>query len=370
MNNKEKSKIQKEIVDSLPSPCHGLLTLAPRVGKTKIGIDIIKKEKPKRILWVTPSTKLRDVDIPEEFKTWRATTYLKKTDIICYASMARHVGRYDLIILDEYQDLTSGNSTPLFNKRITYKTIIGLSGTHPVHEEKRELYKELKLKKLIEISIDEAVDKKLIAPYDITVVECRLESVKKTVEAGSKTKKFMNTEEKHYNYLNRIIVSKMYSGNPVPQFFYLNRMRFLYNLKSKNDFAKKFVEKLKGRTLVFSGGIKQSEHISKYTFNSKTDDKHLDLFKGGKIDTLSLVNSGGVGHTFRDVDNLVIVQVNSNKKGDGTQKIARSLVLQKGYRANIYILCTVNTVDEKWKDKVLEDFGRQNVKHVSYKNYE
>ena len=97
--------VQQEILDNIPNPAHGLLQLAPRVGKTKLGIDIIKREKPKKILWVTPNTKLRDEDIPAEFKQWKATNYLKKTDIICYASLANHKGNYDKIILDEYQDL-------------------------------------------------------------------------------------------------------------------------------------------------------------------------------------------------------------------------------------------------------------------------
>ena len=96
-----KNLIQQQIVESLPNPCHGLLNLAPRVGKTKIGIDVIKKEKSKKILWVTPNTKLRDEDIPAEFKQWKATSYLKKTDIICYASLASHKGKYDKVILDD-----------------------------------------------------------------------------------------------------------------------------------------------------------------------------------------------------------------------------------------------------------------------------
>ena len=93
--------VQQNILDNIPNPAHGLLQLAPRVGKTKLGIDIIKREKPKKVLWVTPNTKLRDEDIPAEFKQWKATTYLKKTDIICYASLANHKGNYDKIILDD-----------------------------------------------------------------------------------------------------------------------------------------------------------------------------------------------------------------------------------------------------------------------------
>ena len=38
--------VQQEILDSIPNPSHGLVKLAPRVGKTKIGIEIIKREKP------------------------------------------------------------------------------------------------------------------------------------------------------------------------------------------------------------------------------------------------------------------------------------------------------------------------------------
>lgn len=365
----EKSRVQKDIVDSLPTPCHGLLNLAPRVGKTKIAIDIIKKEKPERILWVTPSTKLRDIDIPEEFKTWKALNYLKRTDIICYASLAEHEGNYRTIILDEYQDITENNVEPLLNGKITYSNIIGLSGTHPKHKEKQEIYDKLDLKILISISIDEAVELGLIAPYKITVIECRLDPRTKNVAGGSKKKPFMTTEEKHYTYLTRIINAKRFSNQEVPKFFYLNRMRFIYDLKSKNEFARKFMNKLEGRTVVFTGGIAQAEALCQYTYHSKTDDTHLNMFHNGEIDELAMVNSGGVGHTFRNVDNFIIVQVNSDLKGDATQKISRSLVLQEDYVANIYILCVINTVDEQWKDKVIGQLNRDRVEHVSWNNY-
>lgn len=365
-----KDLIQQEIVDSLPTPSHGILKLAPRVGKTKIGIDIIKKEKPKRILWVTPNAKLRDIDIPAEFIQWKAKTYLIKTDIICYASLAGHKGKYDKVYLDEYQDLTESNSAPLFNGNITYNSILAFSGTHPKHVEKLELYRRLKLNVLHEINIDEAVDKGLIAPYKIEVVECVLDQKDKYIKAGSKDKPFYQTEQSQYDYLSKMIRIKMFSGQPVPKFFYLNRMRFIYNLKSKSEFAKKFISGLKGRSLIFTGSIAQAEELCKYTYHSKKDDSDYVKFRDGKIDKLAMVNAGGVGHTYRNVDNLIIVQVNSDKKGDATQKIARSLVLQAGYIANIYILCVRGTVDEDWKDRVLEGFNPDNVKHVSYKNYE
>ena len=367
---KSKTEIQKEIVEGLQEPSHGLLRLAPRVGKTKIGIDIIKKEKPKRILWVTPNAKLRDVDIPTEFKVWRALRYLKKTDIICYASLSTHEGRYDKIILDEYQDITISNVLPLLNGKISYETIIGLSGTHPKHREKQEIYDKLNLKFLSDMSIDEAVESNLIAPYRIKVIEIDLNSTNKNVTSGSKDRPFMQTEQEKYTYLSRLIGAKLAQNLVVPKFYYLNRMRFIYNLKSKQDFAKKLISKLEGRTLIFTGTIAQAEDLCENTYHSKTDDAMYNKFLEGKIKNLACVNSGGIGSTYKGVDNFVIVQVNSNGKGDSTQKIARSLVLQEGYVANIYILVAKGTSDEVWKDRVLEDFDISNVEHINSRNYE
>lgn len=367
---KERNEIQEDIVNNLPIPCHGLLNLAPRVGKTKITIDIIKKEKPKRILWVTPNTKLRDEDIPAEFKLWKATTYLKRTDIICYASLSDHVGKYDLIILDEYQNITDNNAQPILNGKILYKNIIGLSGTHPRHREKKTLYERLGLEILVSISIDEAVEKKLIAPYKITLIECELNNVDKNIKAGSKDRPFFTTELAQYRYFTKSIAEKIELGITVPKFYYLNRMRFIYNLKSKNEFAKKFISKLKGRTLVFTGGIPWTEFISPHTYHSKTDDIDLQKFLKKEIDLLACVNAGGVGFTYEGVDNFVIVQVNSDMKGDATQKIARSLVLQDDYIANIYIIYVGDTVETQWITKVISSLNQNNIIQKSHKDYE
>lgn len=365
-----KAKIQKEIVDSLPSPCHGLLNIAPRVGKTKIAIDLIKREKPKRILWVTPNTKLRDKDIPDEFVKWKAKTYLKKTVVICWASLENHEGDYDIVILDEYQDITVNNSKGFFNGKIKFKSIICLSGTHPTHRSKNELYQRLGLKLLIEMSIDEARDKNLIAPYEITVVGTHLDKLNKNVVAGNKTVKFMQTEFEKYSYMTKTIESRKSRGLLVPKYQYLNRMRFIHNLGSKSLAAKLLLSKLKGRTLIFCSNIAQAESMCKNTYHSKRDDKDLQLFLQGKIDTLACVNAGGVGFTYENVDNFVILQVNSDSKGDSTQKITRSLVLQEDYIAQIYILVVKDTVDEEWMNKVLLNFDSNVVNYKHIKEYE
>ena len=42
----------------------------------------------------------------------------------------------------------------------------------------------------------------------------------------------------------------------------------------------------------------------------------------------------------------------------------RSLVLQEGYVATIYLLVVRNTVDEDWLKKVLQDFDTKNVEYM------
>ena len=270
----------------------------------------------------------------------------------------------------EYQDLTIANVKPLLDGLITYKSIIGLSGTHPKHKEKQDLYNRLGLKTLVEMSIDEAVESGLVAPYKIKVIELSLDNKNKNIAAGSKAKPFMQTEEAKYAYLTKLINMKLFSGQEVPKFFYLNRMRFLYNLKSKHEFVKKFISKLEGRSLIFTGSIAQAEDMCKYSYHSGKDDGDLQKFIKGEIPQLSCVNAGGVGYTYRNVDNLVVAQVNSNGKGDSTQKIARSLVLQEGYEATIYLFYVARTVDEDWVKKVLKDFDPDKVEYISGKNYE
>src|SRR3990172_8503128 len=109
MTNAEKSQLQKGLVDFLPHQPSGRLLLAPRIGKTKIGIDLIKREEPNSILWVTPSSELATVDIPDEFEKWGAKKYLNKLTTVTWKSLDKITGTFDIIILDEDQHITTVN---------------------------------------------------------------------------------------------------------------------------------------------------------------------------------------------------------------------------------------------------------------------
>jgi hypothetical protein len=55
------------------------------------------------ILWVAPSSEIRDTDVPEEFKKWDAGHILAKTKIIHWSSLSKeNCEESDMIILDRY----------------------------------------------------------------------------------------------------------------------------------------------------------------------------------------------------------------------------------------------------------------------------
>lgn len=355
-----RTEIQNKIVENLPIKPHGLLKYAPRVGKSRILCGTIQKNKPEKVLWVTVTTELRDVDIPKEIKLWLGDDWLSKIETICYPSLSNLEGEYDMIILDEYQDITELNTQNLLNGKIKYEYILGATGTHPKHFNKKQLLRQLNLYEIDMISIDEAVELDLIAPYKIITVPIELDNINKTILAGSKNKPFYQSEKANYDYLTKVIQKLDEEGKP-SLYTRIKRRNLISKSKSKLDSVKKVLKTLQGRTIIFSIDTETSKLFSKNLYNSKTDSSALEAFKKEEINILSLVNKGGVGHTYKNVQNFIITQVDTDKKGNTTQKIARSLLKQKDYIANIYIFYIKDTVDEEWLNKALKDFNPQNV---------
>jgi superfamily II DNA or RNA helicase len=367
MTKAEKNRIQKEIVDSLDSNPRGRLILAPRTGKTKVGIDLIKREKPNSILWVTPSSKLADEDIPAEFDIWGAKKYKKLLTTSTWMSLHKVSGDFDMIILDEEQFMTENNAKNLLSGDLKGKSIVSMTGTASSHDHKKELYRLLDLPVLYKISINDAVDMKLLANYTIKVVEVDM-GTKNEIEAGNKEKKFMTSEAKQYNYLHNVAQQAIMQRRNDVTFRILARMRAIKNSKAKTEAAKFLIEKLDGRKLIFSATINQAEDLCEHTYHSKTDNIDLKKFQLGEVDEISMVNAGGTGFTYKAIDHLMLTQADSDKNGLTSQKISRTLLDQKDYKATIWILSLVGTQDEKWVASVLQNFDKTKIEYLRFKN--
>lgn len=371
-----KSAIQREaFIDLKTNNFWGLVIAATGIGKSKIAIDVAEyitnQKKDARILIVVPTEKLRDENWKEEFKKWKLTRmYNENIERSCYASISKLEGQtYDLVIMDEVHNITEANS--LFFSQNTITRCVGLTATYPEDVLKRKILNDLNLKVSYSISLDMAVKLRLVAPYKITVVECRLDGNTKNCPGGTKEKPFMTTEVATYNYLTGVIRKLMFDKSKKAQtkFAILRRMRFIYDLKSKTEAAKfilkNFINEEQDRTLIFCGGIAQAEQLCKDTFHSKTNDKSFIKFKKGQINTMSCVNSVNEGHNIHNVDNALVAQLNSNELHI-IQRIGRTLRYRKGHEANIIILMVMDTVDEKWTKEALSSLDQSKITYVRY----
>lgn len=411
MTKKEKTEKQKEIVDTVRVNQQGRLLLAPRIGKTKIIIDIIKRDKPTSILWVTPSAKLAEEDIPQEFITWKAKKYIKVLKTVTWTSLDTIEGEYDIIVLDEEQHITEANSEKLRNGSLKGR-VISMSGTPTKDKDKLKLIDILSLQVIYDISMSEAVDMGLLSNYKIKVLKFPYDKKNgyiNRLEAGLKpigTYSFENDKVIFEGILEgKLSYSKIISKKGNELFLlktglgigvgyllldntfgkvtnngedYLlkngeifttdtNVLKLFTQIKKYNqkfEMSKKLFNCLQGRVLLFAGSIDQANEISEHVYHSKTDNKDVQAFIAGEIDKIAMVNSGGTGFTYKSINHLVISQADSDKNGSTSQKIARTLLKQGKYEATIWILCLSNTQDEKWVEATLENFDKEKVEYL------
>lgn len=358
-----KTLLQEEILNSLPYRPIGRLLLSPRLGKTKLVIDLIKRDKPKTILWVTPEATLAMKDIPDEFEDWGATKYLDCLYTSTWASLNKIKGNFDLIVLDEDHKITVNNAKNLLDNTLTYNSIISMSGTPTKHYSKLDIFTVLGLETLYEVTINDAVDMELLAYYKINVIHVPLSKVVDLQESN-----FMTSEYKLYNYLNKRVNDGLTYGCNNLKYRILARMRAIKDNKSKEKAAYYLINSLKGRKIFYCASIKQAEKLSPNTFHSKTDDKDLIRFKNNEIDTITMVNAGGVGHTYKDINHLVMVQADSDKNGAASQKLCRALLRYNDNIPNIWVICLDGTQDELWVTSFLDRFDKNKIEHINFKD--
>lgn len=372
--NKAKDQKQKEALNTLiKNPSNrGIISMCTGAGKSKVAIDYYKYlyenvyNKNMSVLLVVPTEKLRDVNWLNEFTDWQAKELYDNLDRCCYASLNKIKDKhYNLVILDEAHRSTENNIVFFENNKVDH--IVGLTATLP--EDKRELLKSINLNEIFHLSLDEGVKLGIVAPFNISIIECKLDNKDKYIEAGSKDKKFKITEQQQYDYLNKQLRKLLFANGEYPQWLILKRMKFLTSLKSKTKIAENLLKSIHPdkKVIIFCGSIDQAEVLSKNTFHSKTDSKALDDFINNKVKRLSCVNALNEGMNIPGIDVAVIVQVDS-KDTNLIQRIGRAVRYREGHLAEIYIISVLDTQDEKWTESALKSFDKSNIKFINYKN--
>lgn len=320
-----------------------ILALSPRSGKTKLTLDALTKI-PGDILISVPSEFMIDV-WKSECQKWAFKNPLRLY-FTCHASLHKQ-SKFKTLVLDECHSCTSEIRIEGI-KQIKANRIIGLSGSLGIKA--REILKErLGLEVLLEHSVDNAVQNNIISDYEIYIHQIPL----------------LPEEQKEYNKLTGIVNWAKDKGGKTLMFASLKRSRFLFNLKSKNDYSKKLINNF-DRCITFCQLISVANNICNISYHGKSKENTLQLFQEEKINQLGLVKLANEGQTFVNLDTVVVVGVNSSEVSM-IQRILRCMNLDKESKiANIHIIVSKNTVEsDKWLLTALQSFDKQKIKIIN-----
>lgn len=358
-----RDQLQQEAVqhylDGNPKTC---FNISVRFGKTRLGIMIMQALDVKRVLILYPEVNIKKA-WEDEFEKmgWRPEEVVYST----YISLIKHIGeKYDFIIGDEVHKASDNALWNLFSTLNTNDRFLGLSGTYS-DKTKYQLWEHCRLRISHEYNTEDAIDDNIVANYEVNVITFNVDGVNEYLKK-TKTKQWMTTEAKELVYLTKVLDAAKMQRRDM-KFPALNRMRFINKLPSLKRNTQILMHHLKDKRYLLYGadtdfvdGLGIPTHHSK---NIKED--NLKKFQDGEINQLGLVQLASQGVTFKNLDTVIITNINSNSE-NLFQKLGRTLLQEASKVSQIYILCTGEEFQKKWLLKALQDIPREK---ITYKNF-
>lgn len=362
MNKRE--KIQQDALDIAVKYKRCGLAISMGVGKTLIGLKYIQYFQEKnmwklRVLVVAPKLSIFESWIDDAKKFNIATDNIEFTT---YLSLnKKEPGEYDIVILDECHSLKDSHEDFLS----LYKgRILGLTGTPPKWEDSE---KGRLVKKYCHISYryitDEAVDDEILNDYQIIVHYLLLDGAR-NIKMKSKSGKDWWTSEAHsYNYWSTRVDEAASAKSK--QIASILRMKQIQEYKSKEFYAKKLLNNIEQKCILFANTQDQADRLCKHSYHSSNPDSenNLELFNKGEIKKLSCVLQLSEGVNIANLETGIIMHSYGNER-KSAQRIGRMLRLSPDKVATIHILCYKNTIDEKWVKDAISIFDSSKIKYL------
>jgi superfamily II DNA or RNA helicase len=338
------------------------LGISMGVGKTLIGLNYIAYLQGKnmgklRVLVVAPKLSI--------FDSWRNDAEKFKIDIeniefTTYLSLNKYNPQeFDIVILDECHSLLDSHLN--FLGHYTGR-VLGLTGTPPRYadSEKGRMVSQFCPINFTYIT-DDAVEDDILNDYRIIVHKMSL-STANNIHVNLKDKEFYTSEVKNYNYWSQRVYDA--NGQKQRQISSVMRMRSLMDFKTKEVYAKRLLEDIEDKCIVFCNTQEQADRICEFSYHSNNPDSegNLDLFGNDHITKLSCVMQLNEGVNIPNLRAGIIMHAYGNER-KSNQRIGRLLRLNPDETAMVHILCYKNTVDEKWVEEALKDLDQSKIKY-------
>lgn len=395
-DKKTRDQIQSEaIMSNIDNDFASTLVMCTGAGKSKCAIDLatlcVSNKNDSRILLVVPTQKLRDKNWKDEFEKWNHLKIFEENLVkTCYASLLKYKDEeFDMIIFDEVHHVTERH-IEFFESCLT-RRVLGLTATMPDDPLKLSIIDAV-MPVSYEYTFEEGIYDGIISEFEMNVIYVDLDDKFKYIEAGSKKRRFYQTELEKNDYLNTRIEALKEEGLAVRKklndyidekgFYHedevvlkykkeidklaarretliFNRLHFIKQLKSKTIAAQELFNHIyqEGkRYVLFCGSIPQANELCENRFHSQVDGTDYDRFVNEEINVLSVVDALNEGHNIPNLDEMIAVQL-SSKELALIQRIGRFVRFRENYVAQIYILVARNTVDERWFKSATESFS-------------
>ena len=262
-----------------------------------------------------------------------------------------------------------------FFERNTYDKILCMTATLPEEDEYKQLLKEL-APTVFTITIDECVQKGLVAPYDIYCIPVELTDVER---AAYKKANNLFVQCKYrlggfdaFNEANRILRGGQGDKGAAAQFFNAIRQRkaVVQHAENKLHMASHIRDHHQDdKILTFSGTNEftnlMAQALDGYVYHSGLSKKKreytLELFNESESAVLCSTKALNQGFDVPDVGVGIIAGLES-KALPMIQRVGRLIRFKEGKRGRVYILYVKDSQEEKWMNQATKTL--HNVKRV------
>jgi superfamily II DNA or RNA helicase len=267
-----------------------------------------------------------------------------------------------MVIIDEIHLLSDAQIDALYDLTLINHQVLGLTGTLSTTTES-ELDMRLQLPVLAHYPIEQAIQEGVIVNYQITIVKVPLDNKIVTTVIGKS-----RTEKKHFDACSWVI-DQLSSMGKDTMMLRLKRMRIVQGSIAKLNMTKAVLNKYSNeRILVFCGTTDAADRLGIPSHHSKSPNKEgFKKFAEVEGNHMAVVKIGNTGVTYKPLNKVILNYFDSNAQ-NLAQKVNRCMAMEYNNpdkKAQIYIISTNESVEEKWLNKALEFFDKDKIKIVN-----